>query len=103
MYNTRDMLRYITLFQFTDQGIRNVKESPKRIEAGIKAAEKVGAKVLAAYYTTGAYDIVIITEVPSEEVQTAFVLAECTRGNVRSTTMRAFSVDEFSGIVQKIP
>lgn len=59
--------------------------------------------MLAAYYTTGAYDIVVITEVPSEEIQAAFTMAECAGGNVRSTTMRAFTPEELRGIVQKMP
>ena len=94
---------YVTLIQFTDQGIRNVKESPKRFEAGAKALASVGIKVLGGYYTMGAYDMVLITEAEDEQLVTAALLALGAQGNVRSTTMRAFSPAEFAAILQKIP
>jgi len=94
---------YVTLVQFTDQGIRNVKESPKRFEAGTTALASVGIKVLGGYYTMGAYDMVLITEAEDEQLITAALLALGAQGNVRSTTMRAFSPAEFAAILQKIP
>ena len=97
------MPTYVTMYKFTDQGIRNVKESPKRLEAGIKAFEAMGGKVLSAYYTLGEYDLVVIGEIPSEEAGVAHTLAQTSLGNVRSTTMRAFSPKEFAEIIKKIP
>ena len=97
------MALYIALGKFTDQGAKNVKDSPKRLEAAIKAAEAAGIKVRGAYYTMGEYDIVLISEVANEEVGVAHTLATLSLGNVKSTTMRAFTPEEFAKIVKKIP
>lgn len=97
------MAIYVTLYKFTDQGIRNVKDSPKRLDTGLKAAEAMGIKVLGVYYTLGEYDLVVIGEVAKEEVGVAHTLAQNSLGNVKSTTMRAFTPAEFAEIVKKIP
>jgi uncharacterized protein with GYD domain len=77
--------------------------SPKHLEAATKAAEKAGIKVLGAYYTMGEYGIVLITEVANEEVGVAHALETLALGNVKSTTMRAFTPAEFEKILKKIP
>ena len=97
------MAKYATLYSFTDQGIRAVKESPGRLKAAIEAAEGVGVKMLAVYYTEGPYDLVIISEADDEKAATAFALATGAQGNVRSTTMRAWDPDEFAEIVALMP
>ena len=97
------MTRYVTLYQFTDQGIRNVKESPTRLKAAIKKAEGMGMKILGAYYTEGAYDLVVISEAPDEKAATAFAIATAAQGNVRSVTMRAHTPDEFEAIAKMMP
>jgi uncharacterized protein with GYD domain len=97
------MAKYVTLYQFTDQGIRNVKDSPSRLKAGIKKAEEMGMKILAAYYTEGPYDLVIVSEASNEKAATAFALGTAAMGNVRSTTLRAFEPSEFEEIVKMIP
>ena len=94
---------YVTLYNFTDQGIRAVKESPTRLQAGIKAAEEAGLKVLGAYYTQGPYDLVIVSEGKDEEAATAFTLGTAAQGNVRTITMRAWTPEAFSRIVSRIP
>ena len=94
------MVRYVTLYQFTDQGIRNVKESPARLKAAIKKAETMGMKMIGAYYTEGAYDLVAITEAPDDRAATAFAVATAAQGNVRSVTMRAHTPDEFEAILK---
>lgn len=97
------MARYVTLYRFTDQGIRNVKDSPSRLKAGIQKAEGLGLRVMAAYYTEGPYDLVIISEATDEKKATAFALSNAALGNVTSTTMRAFDADEFQQIVKLMP
>ena len=97
------MAMYVTLYNFTDQGIRAVKESPARLKAGIEAAEAVGMKVLGAYYTQGPYDLVIISEASNEDAAAAFALGTAAQGNVRSVTMRAWSPEAFAGLVSQIP
>jgi uncharacterized protein with GYD domain len=97
------MAKYVTLYQFTDQGIRNLKDSPARLRAAIKKAEGLGMKMIAVYYTEGPYDLIAISEAPDEKVATAFALATAAQGNVRSTTMRAFDPDEFEAILKLMP
>jgi uncharacterized protein with GYD domain len=94
---------YVTLYNFTDQGIRAVKKSPDRLKAGIKAAEDAGMKVLGAYYTQGPYDLVVISEASDEDAAAAFALGTAAQGNVRSTTMRAWDADGFSRLLSRIP
>ncbi len=97
------MTKYVTLYNFTDQGIRAVKESPGRLAAAIQASEGAGMKVLGAYYTLGPYDLVVISEAHDEKAATAFTLATGAQGNVRSMTMRAWDPDEFGEIVAMMP
>ncbi len=97
------MAKYATLYNFTDQGIRAVKESPSRLKAAIEVAETVGMKVLTAYYTEGPYDLIVISEADDEKAALAFTLATGAQGNVRSTTMRAWDPDEFEEIVALMP
>ncbi len=97
------MALYVTLYNFTDQGIRGIKESPARLAAGIKMAESDGMRVLGAYYTQGPYDLVVVSEVRDENAATAFVLGMGAQGNVRTTTMRAWNAEDFSKIIAMIP
>lgn len=94
---------YVTLFKFTDQGIKTVKESTARTKANKKALEAAGAKILDLYYTMGEYDLVAVTEAPSDEVCMAVTLAIGMAGSVRTTTLKAFTVEQFEEIVKKLP
>jgi uncharacterized protein with GYD domain len=98
-----EMSTFATLYNFTDQGIRAVKASPARLKAAIQAAEAAGVKVLAAYYTVGPYDLVVISEADDEKAASAVTLSIGAQGNVRSMTMRAWNPDEFEGIVAMMP
>jgi uncharacterized protein with GYD domain len=98
-----EMATYVTFYDFTDQGIRAVKDSPARLKAAIQAAEAAGMKIHAAYYTVGPHDLVVISEADDEKAANAFTLATVSLGNVRSTTMRAWSPDEFEEIVGLMP
>lgn len=97
------MAIYIVLAQFTDQGIRNIKEAPQRAEANAKLGATFGTKLLGAYYTMGAYDMVAIVEAENEQLAVAGLLTLGAQGNVKTTTMRAFTPAEFAEIVQKMP
>ena len=97
------MPTYVTLFNWTDEGIRNVKDSPDRVAQASAAIQAAGGEMKAIYVTMGQYDIVAITELPNDEVASAVVLAIAGAGNVRSETMRAFTMDEFSGIASNMP
>ena len=96
------MANYIILGNFTDQGIRNVKETTKRAEAVSSMAEKAGATLKEIYWTLGAYDIVAILEAPDDETATALGLSISSLGNVRTQTLRAFTADEIDSILGKI-
>jgi len=96
------MATYVSLLNFTDQGIRNIKESPDRYGAFKAMAEKLGVKVIASYYTVGRYDLVVIVEGTDEAVTTA-LLKGGAAGNVRTETLRAFSVDEAKRFIGNLP
>ena len=97
------MALYVHLFQFTQEGIKNVKDAPGRVEKGIKAVEDMGGKMVGLYVTMGEYDYVGITEWPDDESAAAFLLAWGSRGWVRSTTLKAFTMKEYKEIVARIP
>jgi uncharacterized protein with GYD domain len=96
------MATFISLFSFTDQGIRAVKESPNRAEAFTAAAAKQGLTVKNIYWTAGSYDVVAITE-GSDEAAMAALLSLGTLGNVRSQTLRAYNEAEFRKILALVP
>jgi uncharacterized protein with GYD domain len=95
------MATYISLMKFTDQGIRNIKDSPDRYGTFKAMAEKLGITVKGFYYTTGHYDAVSIVEGPDEAVTTALLKA-ASLGNVRSETLRGFTIDEAKRIIGNI-
>jgi uncharacterized protein with GYD domain len=96
------MPTYITLANFTDQGIRNIKESPDRLGAFKAMAEKLGISIKSVHYTVGSYDIVTVVEGSDEAVTTA-LLKLGSLGNIRTQTLRAFSADEMKAIITKLP
>ncbi len=97
------METYILLLNFTDQGIRNVKDTAKRAETFKRIADKAGVKVKEVYWTLGQYDGVLIFEAPDEATATALGLSLGTLGNVRTQTLRAFSAEEIGRILSKMP
>ncbi len=97
------MATFISLFNFTDQGIRNVKQSPDRAEKFKEMANKVGVTVKDIYWTAGSYDLVTIVEGPDDETVTSLILSLGSLVNVRTQTLRAFSGDEMNGIIAKMP
>jgi uncharacterized protein with GYD domain len=96
------MATFITLGNFTDQGIRNIKDTTKRAEAFRAMAQKAGVTVKELYYTMGQYDIVAIVEAPDEQTATALLLSVGALGNIRSQTLRAFSREEMGKIIAKV-
>ena len=93
------MAKYITLLNWTDQGIRNVKDSPKRVDSVRALAKKNGCEMQDLYMTIGAYDMVAIVEAPNDEAAAKLMLTIGSAGNVRSTTLKAFPEDAFRKIV----
>jgi uncharacterized protein with GYD domain len=92
------MPAFITLANFTEQGARGIKDSPKRYEAFKAAAEAAGVTIKSAHWTTGAYDIVIVSEGPEDAVLT-LALQTAALGNVRTQTLRGFTAAEMGKLV----
>lgn len=97
------MPSYVLLMKLTDQGVKNIKDAPQRLEAGIKAFEALGGKVTGFYTVMGEYDYVAIGEAPSDEVAMVFALGLGSQGNVRTTTLKAFTKEQFGQLVQRMP
>jgi uncharacterized protein with GYD domain len=103
MKEESSMVRRILLMKLTDQGVKSIKDAPQRIEQGIKTYEKMGGKMIGFYAVTGEYDYIAIGESPSEEVGMAFNIGLSALGNVRVTTINAFTVEEFAKAVKMLP
>src|SRR5829696_7922277 len=96
------MPTYVTLMNWTDQGIRTAKETVQRRDQANALAEKHGASIEQVYWTVGPYDLVTIIEAPDDESATAMLLELATAGNLRTTTLRAYGREEMSGIIQRL-
>ena len=94
------MATYIALLDFTDQGIRNLEDSPHRADAFNAFAEKAGVRILGQYWTIGSHDGVLIMEAPTDEVAASILLALGASGNVRTTTLRAFEWAEAQALIE---
>ena len=97
------MATYITLINLTEQGVKTIKDLPARIAAGRQAMEANGGKLLQYYLTLGAQDAVVITELPDDETAASVALQQAGLGNLRTTTMRAFTEAEIPGVLSKMP
>ena len=97
------MPSYIALMKLTEQGIKDIKNAPRRIGEAVKGLEAMGGRLVSLYTVLGEYDYVGIAEAPSDEIALTFMLALGSAGNVRTTTLKAFTREEFSAIVKKLP
>ncbi len=97
------MSAYITLINFTEQGIKSVKDTVNRAKAARQAAEAAGGRFVGVWWTLGQYDAVFISIAPDDDSAMRLLLAAGMQGNVRTTTMRAFSEEEMERIVQGLP
>lgn len=96
------MPTYVCLFKLTDQGSKDIMNAPARIDEAIKLFEKMGGKVFGVYLVMGEYDFVSIGECPSDEMATAFSLALGSQGNVKPTTLKAFTAKEIPAILNML-
>jgi len=97
------MSAYITLFNWTDQGIRNAKDTVNRARAFRQAVEAGGGRLIGIWWTLGQHDGVLIFEASDDETATRLLVATGMLGNVRTATMRAFSEEEMERIIQGLP
>src|SRR5512147_2599670 len=93
------MVTAVMLLNWTDHGIKNVKESPKRLDGVKKLAKDMGGEVKSFYMTLGVHDLVLIVDLPNDEKVATFGLKLGSLGNVRSTTLRAYSEDDYRRII----
>lgn len=93
------MATYILLTQWTDQGIKNAKASPARAQAAREMAKTFGVEWTSFHMTMGAYDFVLTVEAPDDQALAKFVVSLGAQGNVRTTTLKAFTESEYKGII----
>ncbi len=96
------MAHYVMLLKFTDQGIRNVKDTTKRAAAFGEMAAKMGAKLISILWTMGQYDLVAQVEAPDDETVAALAVTVGKLGNVSVQTLRGFTSGEVDGILKKV-
>lgn len=97
------MPTYITLVNYTQKGIENVKESPQRLDAAKQAFQGMGAKLKEFYLVMGRYDIILVSEAPNDETVAKIALTLGSLGSVRTESFRAFKEDEYREIVASLP
>jgi uncharacterized protein with GYD domain len=97
------MPAYISLVRWSCDGIKNVKESPSRLEAAKKAYAAMGGKITAFYMVMGQYDMVVVGEVPNDVTAAKLALALGSKGSIRTETFRAFTEDEYKKIISELP
>ncbi len=95
------MAAYVSLINWTDQGIKTYRDTTARANAANGVAAKFGGRIASIWWTIGPYDLVAVTDFPDDESATAFALALGAAGNIRTTTMRAFGADDMSAIIAR--
>jgi uncharacterized protein with GYD domain len=96
------MTTYISLINWTDQGIRNFSDTVQRAEAAKALAQRMGGSIANTYWTVGQFDLVTVADFPDDETGTAFLLALGSQGNVRTTTLRAYNASEVAAVISKL-
>lgn len=97
------MPTFITLGNYTEQGISKIKQSPDRLDEARTALQELGVEIKLFYLTMGRYDLVTVVEAPDDETAAKALLAIGVQGNVRTETLRAFTEDEFRELVDALP
>jgi uncharacterized protein with GYD domain len=93
---------HVVLMNWTDQGIKTFQQSPSRADVGREEMEKLGITLKDIYWTIGPYDLVLTVDAPDEEALAAALLRIGSAGNIRTTTLRAFSRDEFDRVAELV-
>jgi uncharacterized protein with GYD domain len=96
------MTTYVSLINWTDQGIRNFSDTVQRAEDAKALAQRMGGSLTNTYWTVGQFDLVTVADFPDDETGTAFLLALGSQGNVRTTTLRAYNANEVAGVISKL-
>lgn len=98
-----DAMMFILSLNFTDQGIRGIKDAPKRAQAARDLAKKIGVEIKQVYLTSGDSDLVVMVEAPNGDEMAKFALALGMQGNVHTRTARAWQMEEFQRLVSELP
>jgi uncharacterized protein with GYD domain len=96
------MTTYVMLTKWTEKGMLNVKESPKRLDAAKKALKEMGGEFKSVYMTMGDYDLVAIYDAPDDAIAARFTLILGMLGNVRTTTLKAFPEAAYRQIINSL-
>jgi uncharacterized protein with GYD domain len=96
------MPTYLIQSQWTDQGIRSVRDSAKRLDLGRKKLNEMGGEIKAVYLTMGAFDMLAVVEVPNDATLAAYVLWLGSQGNLRTQTVKAYTEDEYRKIIGEL-
>ena len=94
---------YVALLRWTEQGVRNAKDALNQNDQGRAAIERVGGRLIGAWWTQGRYDTILVAELPDDETASALSIGVGMQGLVRSETMRAYGREEMERILQKLP
>ena len=97
------MPTYITLATYTQMGIENIKDGPRRLDEAKKAFEALGARIKDFYLVTGRYDMVVVAEAPDDETVAKLALIIGSKGTSRTESFRAFTEEEYRNIVEELP
>ncbi len=97
------MPSYVCLMKLTDQGVKEIKDAPTRLQDGIKAMQKMGGQLKDFYAVLGEYDYVAIADWPNDEAGMCFALALASQGSVRTTILKAFNVADFTKVCKQVP
>ena len=97
------MPTYISLINLTQDGIKNIKESPDRLDAAKKAFQAFGGELKEFYLVMGQYDMVVVSEGPDDETAAKLALAISSQGAISTETLRAFTEDEYRKIIAELP
>jgi uncharacterized protein with GYD domain len=97
------MAKYISLVNYTQKGVENIKDSPNRLDAFKQACQSMGAKVEGFYLTMGRYDLVVIVDAPDPETVAKIILTMASRGAISTETLPAFTEEEYRKIISELP
>jgi uncharacterized protein with GYD domain len=97
------MKTYIILLNYTEQGMKKIKESPARLDAARKAGEATGVKIKEWFLVMGQYDAVLVAEAPSDDVMSKMMLTIGSLGNVRTQTLSAYNESEYRKLIASLP
>ncbi|MDQ2907689.1 MAG: GYD domain-containing protein [Chloroflexota bacterium] len=96
------MPTYISLVNLTEQGIKEARNAPERLETFDKAVREAGGRLIGFYLVMGQYDYIVVTEAPDDQTAARLILGTIAQGSVRTQTMRAFPREEFEQLAQEL-